>query len=147
MRIKGQTSVGRLKDISGKKAAVVFGTMQVMIDYQRLVKAPAPERKAPAPPAYVTRSTREAVEERKLNFKPDIDVRGMRSDEAIRAVSSFIDDAVMLGVTRVRILHGTGTGALREVIRLYLGTLPGNVKFRDEHIQFGGSGITVVDLN
>jgi len=147
VRIKGQTSVGRLKDISGKKAAVVFGTMQVMIDYQRLVKAPAPERKAPAPPAYVTRSTREAVEERKLNFKPDIDVRGMRSDEAIRAVSSFIDDAVMLGVTRVRILHGTGTGALREVIRLYLGTLPGNVKFRDEHIQFGGSGITVVDLN
>lgn len=146
VRIKGQTSVGRLVDTNGKKAAVIFGTMQVVTDYGRLVSAPRPEHNVTAPPSYITRSTRDAIEERKLNFKPDIDIRGMRSEEAIRTVSSFMDDAQMLGIARVRILHGTGTGALREVIRQYLGTLPGNIKYRDEHIQFGGSGITVVDI-
>ncbi len=146
VRIKGQSSVGLLKEMSGKKAIVVFGTMQVVVDAKRLVADSAPEKKVLQDAAYLSRSTRMAVDERKNNFKPDIDVRGMRGEEALRTVMSFVDDAQLLGVARIRILHGTGTGALREVIRQYLRTVPGNVSFHDEHVQFGGSGITVVDF-
>ncbi len=146
VRIKGQTSVGKLKEISGKKAVVVFGAMQVVIDMSRLTLTDAPEKKVLQDAAYMSRSTRMAVDERKSNFKPDIDVRGMRGDEALRTVMAFVDDAQLLGVARIRILHGTGTGALREVIRQYLRTVPGNVSYHDEHVQFGGSGITVVDM-
>ena len=116
------------------------------VDSFRLVLVSAPEKKVLQDAAYLSRSTRKAVDERKNNFKPDIDVRGMRGDEALRTVMSFVDDAQLLGVARIRILHGTGTGALREVIRQYLRTVPGNVSFHDEHVQFGGSGITVVDF-
>ena len=146
VRIKGQTSVGKLKEISGKKAVVVFGAMQVVIDISRLAITEAPEKKVLQDAAYMSRSTRIAVDERKSNFKPDIDVRGMRGEEALRTVMAFVDDAQLLGVARIRILHGTGTGALREVIRQYLRTVPGNVSYHDEHVQFGGSGITVVDM-
>lgn len=86
------------------------------------------------------------IDNRKLNFKQDIDVRGMRGDEAINAITYFIDDAILVGVSRVRILHGTGTGILRQLIRQYLGTIPNVSHYRDEHVQFGGAGITVVDL-
>ena len=86
------------------------------------------------------------MHEKKLHFKPDIDVRGMRGDEALPAATSFIDDALMVRVPRVRILHGTGTGILRTLIRQYLQTVSGVRHFADEHVQFGGAGITVVDL-
>ena len=75
-----------------------------------------------------------------------IDVRGMRGDEALQAVTYFIDDAILVGIPRVRILHGTGTGILRTLIRQYLQTVPEVRNFADEHVQFGGAGITVVDL-
>ena len=70
----------------------------------------------------------------------------MRGDEAINAVTYFIDDAILVGVSRVRILHGTGTGILRQLIREYLAAIPNVTHFADEHVQFGGAGITVVDL-
>ncbi len=91
-------------------------------------------------------NTIEAVRQRKLEFKTEIDVRGMRSNEALQAITYYIDDAIMVGVPSVRILHGTGTGALRQIIREYLRTIPAVRNFHDEHIQFGGSGITVVEL-
>ena len=95
---------------------------------------------------FVSSDTQDRVYEKKLNFKQDIDVRGMRGDEAIQAVTYFIDDAILLGIDRVRILHGTGTGILRTLIRSYLGSVPGVEHYQDEHVQFGGAGITVVDL-
>ncbi len=91
--------------------------------------------------------TRDLIHERQLNFKQDIDVRGMRGDEALQAVIYFVDDALQLAITRIRVLHGTGTGALREIIRDYLRTVPGVKSFKDEHVQFGGAGITVIDLD
>ena len=94
----------------------------------------------------VSLQTRSAIDSRKLNFKQDIDIRGMRADEAINAVMYFIDDAILVSMSRVRILHGTGTGALRQAVREYLSTVPNVVSFRDEHVQFGGAGITVVEL-
>ena len=87
------------------------------------------------------------MHEKRLHFKQEIDVRGMRGDEALQTVTYFIDDAILVGVGRVRILHGTGNGILRTLIRQYLATVPGVAHFQDEHVQFGGAGITVVDLN
>lgn len=90
--------------------------------------------------------TRATMEDRRQNFHQDLDVRGMRGDEAVDAVMHFIDDSILMGMSRVRILHGTGSGILRQLIRQYLATVPNVTKARDEHVQFGGAGITVVDL-
>ena len=94
----------------------------------------------------ISKETRKTIDAHKTNFHQDLDVRGMRGEEALQAVMYFVDDAVLVGVSRIRILHGTGTGALRQMIRDYLRTAQGVRNFQDEHVQFGGTGITVVDL-
>lgn len=81
-----------------------------------------------------------------MSFNPEIDLRGFRADEALQAVMHFIDDAVQFSAGRVRILHGTGTGALRTAIRQYLDTVSAVRSYADEDVRFGGAGITVVNL-
>ena len=81
-----------------------------------------------------------------VNFKQEIDLRGLRGDEALQQVMYYIDEAIVVGVSKVRLLHGTGTGALRMLIRNYLGTVSEVKSFRDEHIQLGGAGVTVVEF-
>ena len=146
VRIKGLTAVGRIEATDGKTATVIFGGMRTKMRAERLERADAPKSGEPKPYAAVSRQTREAIDSRKLAFKQDIDVRGMRGDEALTAVTYFIDDALLVGMPRVRILHGTGSGILRQLIRQYLATVPAVASFRDEHVQFGGAGITVVEL-
>ena len=85
-----------------------------------------------------------SISERKLNFSPELDVRGERLNDAIEKVTRYIDDAIMLGIPSVRIIHGKGTGVLREEIQKMLKTMPGVASAADEHIQFGGTGVTVV---
>ncbi len=148
VRIQGQSSVGRIESITGKTAKVVFGMMFTQVPLKRLQPAERPAEDAAQPAAtFVSKQTRDAMYEKKLHFRPEIDLRGMHVDEALSAVSYFIDDAIQLEQSRVRILHGTGTGALRELVRNYLRTVPGVRSFRDEHVQFGGAGITVVELD
>ena len=142
VRLIGQSSPGEIMEISGKKAVVAFGMIKSTVDLSKLERVSANQIKKEKKAS----NTRDLLHERKLNFKQDIDVRGMRGDEALQAVMYFVDDAIQLGVPRVRILHGTGTGALRQVIREYLGSVHGVARFQDEHVQFGGTGITVVDL-
>ena len=146
VRIKGLTTVGKIESIDGKMGTVIFGDMRTKMRLERLERAETPKREEPKAVIAVSRDTREAIDKRKLNFKQDLDVRGMRGDEAITAVTYFIDDAVLVGMSRVRILHGTGSGILRQLIRQYLATVPAVASYRDEHVQFGGAGITVVDL-
>ena len=147
VRIKGQTTVGQVMEISGKNAVVMFGLMKTNVKIDRLERSDAPKPTATiAKSTFVSSETQDRMYEKRLSFKQDIDVRGMRGDEAIQAVTYFIDDAILVGVSRVRILHGTGSGILRTLIRQYLATVPGVADFRDEHVQFGGAGITVVDL-
>lgn len=147
VRIKGQTTVGTVEEIEGKSAIVTFGMMRTNVRTDRLEQAtPPPAKATDRGITYISKQTQDSVYEKKLQFKQDIDVRGMRGDEAINAVTYFIDDAILLGISRVRILHGTGTGILRTLIRQYLSTIPGVKSFKDEHVQFGGAGITVVDL-
>lgn len=147
VRIKGQTTVGQVMEISGKNAVVMFGLMKTNVKIDRLERSDAPKPTTTiAKSTFVSSETQDRMYEKRLSFKQDIDVRGMRGDEAIQAVTYFIDDAILVGVSRVRILHGTGSGILRTLIRQYLATVPGVADFRDEHVQFGGAGITVVDL-
>ena len=142
VRLNGQTTHGEIMEISGKKATVAFGMIKSTVDINKLEAVSSNQIKKEKKLS----NTRDLLHERKLNFKQDIDVRGMRGDEALQAVMYFIDDAVQLGMARVRILHGTGTGALRQIIREYLATVNGVAHFQDEHVQFGGAGITVIDI-
>lgn len=148
VKIKGQSSVGQVMDISGKNAVVTFGSIKMTVKVDRLERSQAaPKTDAHTASTFVSSQTHDQMYEKKLSFKQDIDVRGMRGDEALQAVTYFIDDAILVGMNRVRILHGTGTGILRTLIRQYLATVPGVRHFADEHVQFGGAGITVVDLD
>ena len=147
VKIKGQTGVGEVLSISGKNAMVMFGMIKTNVKLDRLERTDTPIQKTIAKSTFVSSETQERVYEKKLSFKQDIDVRGMRGDEAIQAVTYFIDDAILLGINRVRILHGTGNGILRTLIRQYLSGVPGVAHYQDEHVQFGGAGITVVDLD
>ncbi len=148
VRIKGQHTVGRVEMVQQKVARVLFGVMNTMVPLSRLEVTTRPDPKKPASQvsSFVSKETRDQVYEKKLHFRPDIDLRGMRGEEALTAVKYFIDDAILLAQSQVRILHGTGTGALRTLIRQYLNTVDGVKNYHDEHVQFGGAGITVVEL-
>lgn len=147
VRIKGQSSVGEVMEIQGKNVVVAFGMLKTSTKIDLLEYITKNQIKREVQQTGITVSkTRDLISEKKLNFRQEIDVRGMRGEEALQAVMYFIDDAIQVGVSRVRILHGTGTGILRQLIRDYLHTVQGVRNYQDEHIQFGGAGITVVDL-
>lgn len=146
VRIKGQTSIGQVLDIKKDSAIVAFGMIKSTAKVDTLEYVSKNQVKRDTKSTLMSAAATDDVREKKLNFKQDIDVRGMRGDEALQAVMYFIDDAVLVGMSRVRILHGTGTGALRQIIRDYLHSAPGVRNYQDEHVQFGGTGITVVDL-
>lgn len=147
VRIKDQTAAGIVLEIQEKNAVVAFGQMKSTVQISKLELVSNNQlKKENNRFKNLGKKTSDEVRQRKLTFKSEIDVRGMRGDEALQAVTYFIDDAVMVGVASVRILHGTGTGALRQLIRKYLGTLHDVKRYRDEHVQFGGAGITVVEF-
>ncbi|MDE6572378.1 MAG: Smr/MutS family protein, partial [Duncaniella sp.] len=132
-------------EVNGKNAIVIFGNIKTNVSVSRLTATdakPKEEKKSG-----ISMSTIDSDYQRQLNFKQEIDVRGMRADEAIQAVTYFIDDAIRFNTARVRILHGTGTGALRQAIRSYLSTIHGVANFHDEDVRFGGAGITVVNID
>ena len=141
---KGTTTVGTLISIDEKYALVAFGNIKTRIEADKVERTMRKEKKNKV--ESLGRTTTDEIRNRQLNFKPDIDVRGMRADEALQAITYFIDDAIQFSAQRVRILHGTGTGALKVAIREYLRTVNGVKSYRDEHVQFGGAGITVVEL-
>ncbi|MEI6555607.1 MAG: Smr/MutS family protein [Paludibacter sp.] len=148
VRLKGQTATGTIIEIQDKQAIVAFGNLKSTVKLSKLEPISNNQLKKESKKfESLGNGTTDEVRQRKLTFKSEIDVRGMRGDEAIQAVMYFIDDSVMVGVASVRILHGTGTGALRQLIRQYLGTVHGVKAYHDEHIQFGGAGITVVEFD
>lgn len=147
VRLAGQTSVGEVVAVKGSDITVAFGQISSTLKSNRLEHCKRDSRnEQPKVATYISKQTHDDIYNRKLAFKPDIDVRGMRGDEAVQTVMHFIDDATLIGMSRVRILHGTGNGILRNLIRQYLHTVPAVKDYHDEHIQFGGHGITVVDL-
>lgn len=146
VRLKGQQAIGKIMEMQEKTAVVAFGQLKSTVKLTQLEPVSNNRLKKEQRSEHAPGTVTENVRQRKLHFKSEIDVRGMRGDEALQAVMYFIDDALMVGVSSVRILHGTGTGALRQLIRQYLGTVHGIRSYHDEHVQFGGAGITVVEI-
>ncbi|SFG15294.1 endonuclease MutS2 [Prevotella sp. KH2C16] len=160
VRIKGTKSVGTLESMDGKMGTAIFGGMKTRLRLDRLERAEgssAQESEAPSKTKadelkeslqafHISHITQNTIDDHRRNFRQDLDIRGMRGDEALNAVQYFIDDAILAGMPRVRILHGKGNGILRQLIRQYLATVPNVTHFADEHVQFGGAGITVVDM-
>jgi len=147
VRIKGGDFAGEIVRLSSKKASVGFGQIVTTVSFDTLERLSQNEYRALQRPAPV-KTTPQNVElsQRRLHFKPSIDIRGMRLGEALEAITLFIDDALMIGVGELSILHGKGNGVLREEIRKYLRTIGGIASFADEHVERGGSGITIVKL-
>ncbi len=160
VRIKGTSTVGRIESIDGSMTSVIFGGIRTRIKLNRLERATqnsntqttetpkskADERMESLRSYNLSHLTQQTIDSHRKNFHQDLDVRGMRGDEALNAVQHFVDDAILMGMQRVRILHGKGNGILRQLIRRYLGAIPNVTHYADEHVQFGGAGITVVDL-
>lgn len=145
--VDGSNSVGEIIAIEGKNATVAMGLFKSRVPLSKLKKTIRKATAATQTASFVSSSTSDNMRSRQLEFKQEIDVRGMRADEALQAVSYFIDDAVQFNIKQIRILHGTGYGILRQRIREYLNTVPDVKSYRDEHVQFGGAGITVVELS
>jgi len=147
VRLKGGAICGEILRIQGKKASVGMGQMVTTLSVDKLERLSPNEYRTlqpPAPPKNVVQNL--DLSTRRLNFKPSIDIRGQRLDQALETISLFIDDALMVAVEQVSILHGKGNGVLREEIRKYLRTIGGVASFSDEHVERGGSGITIVKL-
>ncbi|MEG2339416.1 MAG: Smr/MutS family protein [Odoribacter sp.] len=140
-------TIGEIIAINGKEATIALGNLRTNAKLSLLTKVSAGQAKKASQPQASYANIQENISQKRMDFKPDIDLRGMRGDEALQQVISFIDEAIMLNYKEIRLLHGTGTGALRQIIRQYLGTNPLIASYTDEQLQLGGSGITVVKLD
>ncbi len=146
VRLFGQDNVGEVLDVNGKSIMVAFGNMITTLDEKKLEKISEKEYEKHTKSSLRKVSGYNDFGERKLKFKPEIDVRGKRAEEALQTVQDFIEEAIVVNMGTVKILHGKGDGILRQLIRQYLETVDIVRSFRDESVQFGGSGITIVDF-
>jgi len=148
VRIKEGGMVGEVSKLSGKNIIVIVGNLQTKVPVASVERITSNEYKSAvkeiSKPVFSRVVMDSAIQERKLNFHPEIDLRGARLSDALETVMHYVDDAIMLGVPQVRIIHGKGTGVLREEIQKFLRTTPGVASVTDEHIQFGGTGVTIV---
>ncbi len=148
VRIIGQNNVGDLISINKKSAVIAFGQLITTLPVSQIEKLSNNEAKkiertqSPVRSRMITNMT-----ESRLTFKTEIDIRGKRAEEAIQTIQEFIDQAIMFERSQLRILHGKGNGILKETIRSYLKSEPMVKSYKDEHVDFGGAGITVIELN
>jgi DNA mismatch repair protein MutS2 len=143
----GNTNVGEILELNEKNAVVAFGHIRTSVSREKLQKITNNEAKKIHRTYNQTMpNINKGMSEKRLTFKTEVDVRGQRAEEALQLIRSWIDDAIMLDFSELRILHGKGNGILKEMIRNYLKTEPAVKSFRDEHVQFGGAGITVVEI-
>ena len=147
VQLYGQDSVGEVLDVNANSIMVAFGNMITTIDKKRLEKIS--EKKYNKIAGVKSGSGQKSswdFGERRLKFKPEIDVRGKRAEEALQIVNDFVDEAIVINMSTIKILHGKGDGILRQLIRQYLETVDVIKSYHDESIQFGGSGITIVEF-
>ncbi|GET26145.1 endonuclease MutS2 [Prolixibacter sp. NT017] len=147
VRLQGQQAAGEVLEINGKNIVVAFGALRSTVKRDKLeVVSNSQLKKEGVQKNKTIARINDAIADRKMTFKPEVDVRGMRAEEALHKIQEFIDEAIMVEAAELRILHGKGTGVLRELIRNYLRTEPMVRHYHDEHVQHGGAGITVVEL-
>ena len=149
VRVKENGMVGEITKVSAKAVVVIIGNISSKMPLDKVERITSNEFKSaiketarPVSSVKVDSS----INERKLNFSTELDVRGERLNDAIEKVTRYVDDAIMLNISSVRIIHGKGTGVLRDEIQKYVRTMPGVASVRDEHIQFGGTGVTIVNF-
>ncbi|MBR1488272.1 MAG: Smr/MutS family protein [Bacteroidales bacterium] len=147
VRIKDNGLVGEVSKISSKSVTVIVGNITSTMAPDRVERISSNEFREAARKVFkpVQQKVDSAITERKLAFSPELDVRGERLSDALDIVTHYIDDAIMLNIGSVRIIHGKGTGVLREEIQKYLRTIPG-LTVSDEDIRNGGTGVTIVKL-
>ncbi len=143
----GNQNIGEILELNDKNAVVAFGHIRTSVSREKLKLITNNEaKKIQRTYNQTLPNINKGLSEKRLNFKTEIDVRGQRGEEAVQTILAFIDDAIMLDFSELRILHGKGNGILKEMIRNYLKSEPIVKSVRDEHVQFGGAGITVVEL-
>ena len=149
VRVKENGMVGEVAKVSAKAVVVIIGHISSKMPLDKVERITSNEFKSAvketARPVSAVKVD-SSINERKLNFSTELDVRGERLNDAIEKVTRYVDDAIMLNISSVRIIHGKGTGVLRDEIQRYLRTMPGVTSAKDEHIQFGGSGVTIVNF-
>ena len=149
VRVKENGMVGEVAKVSAKAVVVIIGNINSKMPLDKVERITSNEFKSAVketsrPVSAVKVDT--AINERKLNFSTELDVRGERLNDALEKVTRYVDDAIMLSISSVRIIHGKGTGVLRDEIQKFVRTMPGVASVRDEHIQFGGTGVTIVNF-
>jgi DNA mismatch repair protein MutS2 len=143
----GNQNIGEILELNDKNVVVAFGQLRTSVKREKLQRISGNEAKKIQRTYNQTMpNINKGLNERRLNFKSEVDVRGQRTEEALAIIQTFIDDAIMLDFSEIRILHGKGNGILKEMIRNYLKSEPAVKSCRDEHVQFGGAGITVVEI-
>ena len=148
VRVKDNGMAGEVIRVSNKAVTVAIGNIISKMPLDRVERISSNEYKAAVRENIKPRAAQDdsGLKERRLAFSPELDVRGERVSDALDIVMHYIDDAIMLNIGSVRIIHGKGTGALRDELQKYLRTIPGVTSVRDEQVQFGGSGVTIVTL-
>lgn len=150
VRVKENGMVGEVSKVSGKAVVVIIGNISSKMPHDKVERITSNEFKNAVKTTSKPVSSIKidsSINERKLNFSTELDVRGERLNDAIEKVTRYVDDAMMLGVSNVRIIHGKGTGVLRDELQKLMRTMPGIASVRDEHIQFGGTGVTIVTFD
>jgi DNA mismatch repair protein MutS2 len=150
VRVKENGMVGEVAKVSAKAVVVIIGNISSKMPHDKVERITSNEFKSAVKETARPASTIKvdsSINERKLNFSTEIDVRGERLNDAVEKITRYVDDAIMLGVSTVRIIHGKGTGVLRDELQKLIRTIPGVASVRDEHIQFGGTGVTIVTFD
>ena len=146
VKVKSTGMVGEISRVSAKSVTVIIGSISSTMAPDGVERISANEYHEIARRTFEKPRQRVdvGITERKLSFKPEIDLRGARLQEALETVMHYVDDAQMLGMPSVRIIHGKGTGVLRDEIQKYLRTVPGVTSVADEDVRHGGTGVTIV---
>ena len=147
VRMTDTQAAGEITGIRDNMIQVETGSFRFMISSDKVERISRSELKRSLRSGITQKVADPAIRERKLSFRPEIDIRGVRGEEALKLVQELIDNALMVQHRNLRILHGKGNGILRQLIRDYLATVNVVKSFRDEHVEMGGSGITVVEMD
>lgn len=146
VKMAGSSTAGKILSISGKEAEVAFGNLRTQVKLNKLTLTQAPASSGKSNPIIINSVSGDVTRAQQLNFNPELDIRGFRANEALDAVIRYIDLSIQYKIDKVRILHGTGNGILRELVRQQLAATGGVKSYSDEDVRMGGSGITVVSL-
>ena len=147
VRMIDTQAAGEVIEIKDKMVQVETGSLRFFVPIDKIERISRSDLKKSLRSNQVYRESDPGIVQRNINFKPEIDIRGVRGEEAINQVKDLIDNALIVQHRNLRILHGKGNGILRQLVRQYLATVDVVKSFRDEHVEFGGAGITIVEMD